>query len=77
MKEKIQELKKVLEVYMIAEHREKEAYEFYSNAAERVSSEAEKKILLDLAAFEMQHLKMMRNNYERTLKKLQKLRQGD
>jgi rubrerythrin len=74
MKKEIKELKKVLEIYMIAERREKEASDFYRDAAEQVSSEVEKEILLRLVHFEMQHLKMMQDRYNQTLKKIQTLK---
>jgi rubrerythrin len=75
MRKEIRDLEKVLEVFTIAERREKEAYEFYMNAAEKVTGEAERKVLLSLADYEMQHLKMMQINYEKTLKKIQELQQ--
>jgi rubrerythrin len=75
MRKEISDLEKVLEVFTIAERREKEAYEFYKNAAEKVTGEEERKVLLSLADFEMQHLKMMQINYEKTLKKIQELQQ--
>ncbi len=73
MKKKIRDLERILEVYAIAEHREQEAHDFYINAAAKVSLEAEKKILLELAKFELKHLTMMKERYESTLKQLQAL----
>ncbi len=75
MKKEIKELEKVLEIYTIAERREKDASAFYRDAADRVSSESEKEILLRLVDFELQHLKLMQDKYKETLKKIQALRQ--
>ena len=75
MKKEIKDLEKVLEIYTIAARREKAAYEFYKDVAEKVSTEEEKKILLGLAEFEMQHLKLMQSHYEKTLQKIQELQQ--
>ena len=75
MNKEIKELEKVLEVYTIAAKREKDAYDFYLDAANRVTGEEEKKILLGLAEFEKTHLKMMQTHYEKTLKKIQELQQ--
>jgi len=77
MKKEIHDLEKILEVYAIAERREQAAYDFYMNAADSVSEEAEKKVLLDLAKFELQHLKMMKNRFELTRKRIEKLRSKD
>ncbi len=76
MKKEIKELEKILEIYTIAERREKAAYQFYKDAAEQVSIEDARKTLLGLADFEMQHLKLMHDNYERTLKKIQDLQKN-
>jgi len=73
MNKEIKEMEKVLEIYTIAARREKAAYEFYKDVAEKVSTEEEKKILLGLAQFEMQHLKLMESHYEKTLKKIKEL----
>ena len=68
-------LEKMLEIYAIAERREKEAYEFYRQAAERVAGDAEKKLLLELAEFEKQHLRLMRSHYDKTLQRIQELKE--
>lgn len=75
MNKEIKELEKILEIYTIAVHREKVAHEFYMDVAEKVSNAEEKKILLGLAEFEKQHLKLMQSNYEKTLKKIRELQE--
>jgi len=74
MRHELHDLEKILEVYTIAEQREQAAYDFYRNAAEKVSDAAEKKVLLDLAKFELQHLKMMRDRFESTQRRIEELR---
>jgi len=74
MKKEIHRLEKVLEVYAIARQREQAAYDFYIAAADRMPGDEEKKILFDLAKFELQHLRMMQDRYEKTLSQLQELR---
>ncbi len=74
MKKEIHDLEKILEVYAIAERREQAAYDFYKNAADSVSEESEKKVLMDLAKFELQHLKMMKDRFESTRKRIEHLR---
>lgn len=74
MKKEIHRLEKILEVYAIARQREEAAYDFYIAAAESVSGEQEKKVLLDLAKFELQHLRMMQDRYDITLAQLEELR---
>ncbi|NOY52280.1 MAG: hypothetical protein GXP58_01510 [Deltaproteobacteria bacterium] len=74
MNREIHDLEKILEVYAIAEQREQAAYNFYVDAADKISEEAEKKVLLDLAKFELQHLKMMKERFESTRERIEKLR---
>ncbi len=70
MKKELKYLEKVLEIYTIAVRREQAAYDFYIAAAKKVTTDAEKKIFLDLAKFEMQHLRMMEHHCENTLAKM-------
>ncbi|MDX1764356.1 MAG: hypothetical protein R3231_08555 [bacterium] len=77
MKQEIHRLEKVLEVYAMARQREQAAYDFYVAAAESVSGDQEKSILMDLAKFELQHLRMMQDKYDKTLSQLQELRKKD
>lgn len=77
MKNEIHDLEKILEIYAIAERREQAAYDFYMNAADLISEEAEKKVLLNLAKFELQHLKMMKDRFESTRKRIEDLRNKD
>jgi len=67
-------LEEMLEIYTIAERREREAYAFYRSAAERVTGDAEKKLLLELAEFEKQHLRLMRSRYDKTLQRIRELK---
>jgi rubrerythrin len=75
MNKQLGDLEKILEIYAIAQRREQAAYEFYVSAAEKVAEEVEKKLLLDLANFEQQHLKMMKDRYEATLQRIENLKQ--
>ncbi len=77
MSRELHDLEKILEVYAIAEQREQAAYEFYMHAANKVSEDAEKKVLFDLAKFELQHLKMMKDRFESTRKRIEQLRAKD
>ena len=74
MKNEINRLEKILEVYAMARQREQAAYDFYMAAADRMPGEEEKKLLFDLAKFELQHLRMMQDKYDKTLSQLQELR---
>ncbi len=77
MKKELKYLEKVLEIYTVAARREQAAYDFYIAAAKKVTSDSEKKIFLDLAEFEMQHLKLMEKHCERTLERMKDVqRQG-
>lgn len=74
MKNEIHRLEQILEIYAIARQREQAAYDFYMAASDSVSGDEEKKLLFDLAKFELQHLRMMQNRYDQTLAQLQDLR---
>jgi rubrerythrin len=76
MKAEIRKLEQILEIYAIARQREQAAYDFYLAAANKVPGEEEKKLLFDLAKFELQHLRMMKDRYEATLKKIQDLQKA-
>ncbi len=75
MKKELKYLEKILEIYTIAARREQAAYDFYIAAAKKVASDEEKKIFLDLAEFEMQHLKLMEKHCARTLARMKEVQQ--
>ena len=53
------------EIFEIAEEIERNAEEFYREAAERCSNEDTKKLLLDMSAKENEHLKTLQNMREK------------
>ena len=53
------------EIFEIAEETERNAAEFYQQAAERCSNEDTKKLLLDMSAIEDEHLKTFQNMREK------------
>jgi len=74
LKKTVQDLERMAEIYLAAERRERASIAFYRHAASRATAESEKKLLLELAEKEMEHLSLMQARYEEIMARLNELR---
>lgn len=73
-RERIKDLKAIIEVLIIAEGREKRSHDFYTKSAMRTQNLSAKKILLALAEEEDQHRQEMERKLEEFKAELEKIK---